>query len=300
MQANDRVQPGHLPAAASRSTVEGLRLVVFALCAVALLSYGGRAQSPPTSQSGDQLSPKPPAGQDRVSSRPCGISSLEDMKWVLRGEGLSHELGHPTGEQTLAMTDLRKAARQENLTLVAAAIPLESLADLEAPVIGHFKVGEETHFATLEVGSGWIRFLGRSAARVMLWNEISTSYTGRALVEEQALRNQLPPPLLTLDETLKDFGTVVQGQLVTHAFILRNQTNQQVRLIRAEAPADCSAVISPTSEIPPGEVAWLSVTWRPSALASASDQQRHIALITDHPGRRVYLCSLLAAVSRLP
>jgi len=195
------------------------------------------------------------------------------------------------------MTELQQAARKEGLTLTPVEISWEYLADLATPVIGHFKVGEETHFAALEVGSGWVRFLGVSAVRVAPWSEIERDYTGRALVEERALHNTLPAPLIEVDESLKDLGPVPPGQFVTHAFMLRNRTDHPVRVARVDSPSDCRATLSPGSEIAPGKVAWLSVTWKPLAPAGEPSQQRHFVLSTDHLGRRIYVCSLLAAVS---
>jgi hypothetical protein len=277
----------------ARASLAGLCLLL--ILSGPLLPAWGKAETLTAPATGR---PAPPALQKaEAPPLPCGLASLGDLKWALRGERLSPQAGTAASQQEMAMTELQQAARAEGLTLTPVEISLDSLANLGVPVVGHFKVGKETHFASWEVGSGWVRFLSPAGARVVPWSQVQGDYTGRALVEEQALRNALPTPLIEADESLKDLGAVRPGRLVTRAFVLRNRTEAPVRITRVECPPDCKATLAPGTEIAPGKMAWLSVTWKPLAPASDASQQRHVVLVTDHPGRRVYLFSLLASIS---
>lgn len=249
--------------------------------------------------------PQPQMAEERntptsPSLRACGITSLQDLKWSLRGEKLAPDTARAMSVPEVSLTDLQEAAAKEGIALSSVSMRWDDLADLGVPVIAHFESGERRHFSLIEVGYGWVRFPGVEGVRVLPFHEAEPHYTGHTLVETSALHRELASPLVFLPTSLADLGGVQAGRLLTRSFPLHNMTGQMVKITDVICSEDCQATVWPNRDLPPSSIAWLTVTWRPKPDPSQTDQQRHFLLVTDHPARRIYICSLLASVMGTP
>ena len=68
-------------------------------------------------------------------------------------------------------------------------------------------------------------------------------------------------PRLHFDAPVFDFGQVEQGEKVTHAFRFTNQGNQALQVQSVKTSCGCTAAVSASSTIPPGEAGTIQATF---------------------------------------
>lgn len=66
---------------------------------------------------------------------------------------------------------------------------------------------------------------------------------------------------LVVDTPTYDFGTVEQGELVQHRFVLANDGGEDLHIKAINAPCGCTAAVASTLTLPPGGTADLNVTF---------------------------------------
>lgn len=73
-------------------------------------------------------------------------------------------------------------------------------------------------------------------------------------VKAQGTSTQVKPPqeMLTLKETLFDFGKIQQGQPVTHEFTVTNNSADTLKLERVQASCGCTTPVWKNDPVAPG------------------------------------------------
>ncbi len=234
------------------------------------------------------------------SSGPCGKVSLSALVFLLQGKEPSPESLSALACTEVSLEDIRKAAAQQDLILLPVAMSWESLADIQGPVIAHFRIDGRSHFSVIEVGWGWVRLSDGKKVGIRAWSDVEPYYTGVALVEKKAIEARTYRGLIETDDTSYDLGLLDLTATASHSFVLRNSGKDAVHVlgIILLGPRDFRLIGKQIEVIPSGGFAEVRVEWQPALSKKTDSQERDIVIQTDHPERAVYICSLRAHITQ--
>lgn len=104
-----------------------------------------------------------------------------------------------------------------------------------------------------------------------------------------------PWPKAVVSESEFSFGRMEVGEERTHAFVIKNEGDAP--LVLEKGPTTCQCTISElgVKEIPPGQSAEISFTWKPTAQAEHFDKGGEIR--TNDPQNRVFKFSIVGMVA---
>lgn len=74
-------------------------------------------------------------------------------------------------------------------------------------------------------------------------------------------KEEVKGPVITFEETSKDFGEITQGTKVEHTFKLKNTGTEVLKISNVAATCGCTVPSWPKKPIAPGETAEIKVTF---------------------------------------
>ena len=92
-----------------------------------------------------------------------------------------------------------------------------------------------------------------------------------------------PYPKAVLDETEFAFGAMEAGEERTHMFVVRNEGEAPLKLVKGTTTCKCTLSELAQGEVPPGESAEIELTWKPVAESTMFRQVANI--LTNDPKR---------------
>ncbi len=93
--------------------------------------------------------------------------------------------------------------------------------------------------------------------------------------------SQLMGPKILVQPTEHDFGKIVQGQKVSHTFIITNNGGDLLEIINVQASCGCTAANPEKNELAPGESTNLQVTFNSEGRHGA--QKKFITIKSNDP-----------------
>ncbi|MCB0571694.1 MAG: DUF1573 domain-containing protein [Phaeodactylibacter sp.] len=98
-----------------------------------------------------------------------------------------------------------------------------------------------------------------------------------------------PTTTMTFDETEFDFGTVQEGEKVSHTYKFKNTGSEPLILSNAKGSCGCTVPSWPREPIPPGATAEVSVNFDSHNKAGKRNQKVTITANTNPPQTFIYL-----------
>ncbi len=86
-------------------------------------------------------------------------------------------------------------------------------------------------------------------------------------------------PILTLKDTLFDFGTIFEGDVVTKEFFFTNTGTAPLFILKATSTCGCTIPVWPKTPIPPDSTA--SITVKFNSLDKAGDQTKQVTIFAN-------------------
>lgn len=86
-------------------------------------------------------------------------------------------------------------------------------------------------------------------------------------------------PILTLKDTLFDFGTIFEGDVVTKEFFFTNTGTAPLFILKASSTCGCTIPEWPKTPIPPDSTA--SITVKFNSLDKAGDQTKQVTIFAN-------------------
>lgn len=102
-------------------------------------------------------------------------------------------------------------------------------------------------------------------------------------------------PKITAKIDHYDFGTVVEGQIVTHNFEIENSGNANLSIVRVNASCGCTVAKPEKSLLKPGEKTFIHVEF--NSEARLGTQQKFIYIYTNDPKTPEFKLSLTGVVA---
>ncbi len=138
------------------------------------------------------------------------------------------------------------------------------------------------------------------AAQEVAGQDASNTFTTQAPDEKPAGQQaeQVPAgPTTTIEfeETTFDFGTIKQGDKVTHIFKFRNAGNEPLIISNAKATCGCTVPNWPKEPIPPGETGEIEVVFNSKGKSNKQNKKVTITANTNPPQSFVYLKGFVEA-----
>lgn len=87
-------------------------------------------------------------------------------------------------------------------------------------------------------------------------------------------------PKIVFEETEYDFGTIMQGEKLTHVFVFTNEGKSDLVIQSANASCGCTTSTPPKAPIKPGEKGEIRVTFDSKAKKGAVDNSVRVAANT--------------------
>ncbi len=118
---------------------------------------------------------------------------------------------------------------------------------------------------------------------------------GLASLDAQDIPAELTPaeePPVTeilFDETVYEFGTVLEGELVTHVYTFTNTGTEPLVISNAKGSCGCTVPRYPTDPIAPGETASLTVQFNSKSKKGERNQKVTITANTSPPQTFLYV-----------
>lgn len=107
---------------------------------------------------------------------------------------------------------------------------------------------------------------------------------------------QLMGPKLLVQPMKYDFGTVTQGETVTHSFILTNNGGDLLKIIHVQTSCGCTAATPERNELAPGESTNLEVTFNSTGRYGA--QKKNITIKSNDPENPLLKLTLTGSVNK--
>jgi len=109
-----------------------------------------------------------------------------------------------------------------------------------------------------------------------------------------SLRAQQASPSLEVNEAVRDFGKVLQGEVLKHVFVFTNRGLAPLKIMGIEATCGCQTTALSAKQIPPGKSAHLEVAVDTAGLSGSIDKSVHI--LTNDPRQPSVSLSIKADV----
>lgn len=138
------------------------------------------------------------------------------------------------------------------------------------------------------------------AAQEAANQDASNTFTTQAPNEKPAQQQaeQVPAgPTTTIEfeETNFDFGTIKQGDKVTHVFKFRNTGNEPLIISNAKATCGCTVPHWPKDPVPPGGTGEIEVVFNSRGKSNKQNKKVTITANTNPPQSFVYLKGFVEA-----
>jgi hypothetical protein len=101
-------------------------------------------------------------------------------------------------------------------------------------------------------------------------------------------------PSMTVDDSVKDFGKVMQGEMLKHVFGFSNQGSSTLEILSVEATCGCQTTTLSEKQILPGHSGRIEISVDTSLLTGAIEETAHIT--TNDPRRPSVIFSIKADV----
>ncbi len=129
--------------------------------------------------------------------------------------------------------------------------------------------------------------------------DAANTFTTNAQGEKPAQQAQDVPagPTTTIEfeETNFDFGTIKQGDKVTHVFKFRNTGNEPLIISNAKATCGCTVPEWPKDPVPPGATGEIKVVFNSRGKSNKQNKKVTITANTNPPQSFVYLKGFVEA-----
>ena len=119
-----------------------------------------------------------------------------------------------------------------------------------------------------------------------LWILLTAGQTG--------LCGQAEAPSMVIENSLKDFGKVMQGEMLKHVFNFSNRGSGTLEIISVEATCGCQTTTPSQKQIQPGQSGQIEISVDTALLIG--DIEETARIITNDPLRRSVLFSIKADV----
>ncbi|MBQ7551545.1 MAG: DUF1573 domain-containing protein [Bacteroidales bacterium] len=87
-------------------------------------------------------------------------------------------------------------------------------------------------------------------------------------------------PKIVFEETTYDFGTIIQGEKLTHVFVFTNEGKSDLVIHSAKASCGCTTSTPPKVPIKPGEKGEIKITFDSKSKKGAVDNNVRVAANT--------------------
>lgn len=104
-----------------------------------------------------------------------------------------------------------------------------------------------------------------------------------------------PTTTIEFEETTYDFGTVKQGEKVSHIFKFRNTGNEPLIISNAKATCGCTVPNWPKDPIPPGGTGEMEVVFDTKGKSNKQNKKVTITANTNPPQTFVYMTGFVEA-----
>ena len=101
-------------------------------------------------------------------------------------------------------------------------------------------------------------------------------------------------PVLVVDEPAHDFGEVTQGEVLRHAFVLRNAGTADLVIARVQPTCGCTVATPTRTVLAPGETSEIAVTY--NSANQSGPQHKRIAVSTNDPRAADFHLAISATV----
>jgi len=122
-------------------------------------------------------------------------------------------------------------------------------------------------------------------ARRVLERSIAAGFLACLLVALQApagaAAKRAPAPRVHFPETTFDFGTIYQGEDVTHKFVFQNTGNAPLKIEKIRSTCGCAAALPAKRVLAPGEESAIEVAFRAGLLRGRIT--KHVLVDTNDP-----------------
>lgn len=98
-----------------------------------------------------------------------------------------------------------------------------------------------------------------------------------------------PTTVMAFEETTFDFGTITEGEQVSHTYVLKNTGNEPLILSDAKASCGCTVPKWPREPIAPGATAQMVVEFNSKNRRGKKNQKVTITANTNPPQTFIYL-----------
>jgi len=100
-----------------------------------------------------------------------------------------------------------------------------------------------------------------------------------ALIFISSLSAQVIGPKITVDEKEYDFGTIIEGAIVSHKFFISNEGTADLDLIRVSASCGCTVAKPAEDKLEPGESTELNVTF--NSARKKGNKKNYVTIYTN-------------------
>ena len=122
------------------------------------------------------------------------------------------------------------------------------------------------------------------ARRILTWS-LAAGFVLSLLVALQApagaAQRRGPAPRVEFPEKSFDFGTIYQGEDVSHTFVFRNTGNAPLKIEKVRSTCGCAPALPAKRELAPGEESAIEVTFRAGLMRGRIT--KHILVDTNDP-----------------
>jgi hypothetical protein len=108
------------------------------------------------------------------------------------------------------------------------------------------------------------------------------------------LSGQDKAPSMAFDDPVKDFGKVIQGEVIKHIFNFSNKGSATLEILGVEPSCGCQAASPSAKQIKPGQNGQIEVNVDTAGLAGSIDKS--VNIITNDPNRPTVSLSIRADV----
>ncbi len=103
-------------------------------------------------------------------------------------------------------------------------------------------------------------------------------------------------PVASYNESSHDFGSVKEGNTVSHNFMLKNDGKRDLKIRKINAPCGCTASTPGKKTLKPGEETQIKVSF--NTRGRSGRQHQTVTVITNDPANPSHTLRVMANVNR--